>query len=199
MQSPVQGRCAEPEVGRRLHYIWKAEGRLYVAVVLDLFSRRRPASILGCLPVACHGAHACTSIFRCSRRARRIRRAARRGTGSRRPTQPRARDERTSGLAGARPLRRPRRVRARAGPLRYEPAGSRTGAVLPGAAGTRRRPQRKQPVRRVLVSPNGSLCVVRRTPASGRRGRGRRPRGSRGSAQREPTSLGTGQGTGSQV
>jgi transposase InsO family protein len=36
----VCGRAAELEVDRRLHYIWTAEGWLYVSAVIDLFSRR---------------------------------------------------------------------------------------------------------------------------------------------------------------
>ena len=39
-RSSAHRRCAEPEVGGRLHLIWTAEGWLYVAAVVDLFPRR---------------------------------------------------------------------------------------------------------------------------------------------------------------
>lgn len=39
-QPPLLGRWPEPEVGSRLPYIWTAEVWLFVAAVLDLYSRR---------------------------------------------------------------------------------------------------------------------------------------------------------------
>jgi len=39
-RSRLPGISSEPEVGRRLHPHWIAEGWLYVASVADLFSRR---------------------------------------------------------------------------------------------------------------------------------------------------------------
>jgi len=36
----LRGIGTEPEMGRRLHYVWTAEGWLYVAAVVDLFSHR---------------------------------------------------------------------------------------------------------------------------------------------------------------